>query len=69
MDTVLAGSLSPQPQASSLKYIQYFCGLRLRLCEKISHPKLHRDPKREVFLQDKTKDHGKAYACRDLLSQ
>ena len=67
MDTVLDGSLSPQPQASSLKYIQYFCGLRLWPREKISHPKLHRTPKREIFLQDKTKEHGKADACRAFL--
>jgi hypothetical protein len=36
---------------------------------KIFHSKLRSTPKREVFLQDKIKDHGKAVACRGFLMQ
>ena len=45
---------------SALKYIQYFCGLRLRLGRKIFPSKLQSTPKRGVFSQDKQRNHGKA---------
>jgi hypothetical protein len=36
---------------------------------KIFYSKLQSTPKREIFLQDKIKSHGKAGACRDFLKQ
>jgi hypothetical protein len=52
-----------------LKYIQYSFGLKSFLQTKIFHSKLQSTPKREIFLQDKIKSHGKADACRDFLMQ
>jgi hypothetical protein len=52
-----------------LKYIQYSFGLKSFLQTKIFYSKLQSTPKREIFLQDKIKSHGKAGACRDFLKQ
>jgi hypothetical protein len=52
-----------------LKYIQYSFGLKSFLQTKIFYSKLQSTPKREIFLQDKIKSHGKADACRDFLMQ
>ena len=54
---------------SFLKYIQYFFVLSDSLQEKILLPKLRSTPKREIFLQDKGKSHGKADAYRGFLMQ
>ena len=59
----------PTATISALKYIQYFGGLRLHLRRKIFPSKLRSTPKREIFLQDKIKNHGKADACRGFLMQ
>ena len=59
----------PAENPSFLKYIQYFCDLWIFLQEKIFHSKLRSTPKREIFLQDKIKSHGKAGAYRGFLTQ
>ena len=59
----------PAENPSFLKYIQYFCVLWIFLQEKIFHSKLRSTPKREIFLQDKIKSHGKANAYRGFLTQ
>ena len=52
-----------------MKYTQYFVVLWISLREIISLSKLQSTPKREIFLQDKIKSHGKADACRGFLMQ
>jgi len=52
-----------------LKYTKYFCNFQILLRENIFYSKLRSTSKREIFLQDKRKSHGKADACHGFLTQ
>ena len=48
---------------SALKYIQYFCGLRLRLGRKIFPSKLQSTPKRGVFCKTNKETTARLMIC------